>query len=154
MESPEVATGPDPQPRAYCVPRTVRRRGCLRTPSARVGAVLRSGQGGDGRRSGASFGARAGAVGATHSTGCRRPSRRGRRHPQHWLPSAVRMPFGRGTRPPVLAPVAAPGTALRGVWKRLIGVTEKASLRGLTAHHLERCETLVAARFPRTWKAW
>src|SRR5664280_1047341 len=71
MESPEVATGPDPQPRAYCVPRTVRRLGCLRTPSARVGAVLRSGQGGDGRRSGASFGARAGAVGATHSTGCR-----------------------------------------------------------------------------------
>jgi hypothetical protein len=54
----------------------------------------------------------------------------------------------------VLAEVACPTTALRGVWKRLIGVTEKASLRGLTAHHLERCETLVAARFPRTWKAW
>jgi len=35
------------------------------------GAVLRSGQGGDGRRSGASFGARAGTAGGTHNTGCR-----------------------------------------------------------------------------------
>ncbi len=47
----------------------------------------------------ASFGARAGAVGGTHSTGCR---------------ARFRMPFGRGRRPPVLAPVSAPATAQRG----------------------------------------
>src|ERR1035437_2260690 len=32
----------------YCVPRTVRRRECLRTASARVGAVLRCGHNADG----------------------------------------------------------------------------------------------------------
>jgi hypothetical protein len=45
----------------------------------------------DGRRSVASLGAGTGAVGGTHSTGCR---------------VRFRIPFGRGRRPPVLAPVA------------------------------------------------
>jgi hypothetical protein len=70
-----------------------------RAPAARVGAVRRSGQGGDGRRSGASFGARAGAAGGTHNTGCR---------------ARFRMLFGRRWRPPALAPVAAPQPGTSG----------------------------------------
>jgi hypothetical protein len=54
-------------------------------------AVRRSGHGGDGRRSGASFGA--------HPTGCG---------------AQFRLLFGRGRRPPVLAPVACPATSQRG----------------------------------------
>ena len=38
-----------------CVPRTARRRGCLRIASARVGACLRCGQGCGARRYGAAF---------------------------------------------------------------------------------------------------
>jgi hypothetical protein len=57
--------------RVRCVPRTARRRGCLRTSSARVGAVLRCGHAGDSRHSGALFGARPGAVAGSYGTGCR-----------------------------------------------------------------------------------
>jgi hypothetical protein len=60
-------------------------------------AVLRCGQDGDGRRSVASFRARAGAAGGTHNTGCR---------------ARFGMLFGRRWRPPALAPVAAPLPAL------------------------------------------
>ena len=64
-----------------CVPRTARRRGNLWTASARVGAVLRYGQDGDVRRSGALFGAPARVLDRWH--GC------GRRQPQHWLTIAI-----------------------------------------------------------------
>jgi len=45
--------------------------GLLRAASDRVGAILCCGHDSDSRRSGALFGARAGALGDTHSIGCR-----------------------------------------------------------------------------------
>jgi hypothetical protein len=77
------------------------------------GAVLSGGQGGDGGRSGAPFGDRAGAAGGTHNTGCG---------------ARFRMLFGRRWRAPALGPVAAPlsqpgtsGTRTRAV----AGITER-----------------------------
>jgi hypothetical protein len=76
------------------------------------GAVLRCGHDGDGRRSGALLGARAGVV--DRRLGC------GRRHGQLWLPSAVLFALRPGQAASVLAPVAAPGTALSGHLSRRI----------------------------------
>src|SRR5664280_2047876 len=62
-------------------------------------AVLGFGHDGDGRRSGASFGARAGTAGGTHNTGYR---------------ARLRMLFDRRWRHPALAPVDAPRSTHRG----------------------------------------
>jgi hypothetical protein len=71
------------------------RQACLPLASARVGAVLRCGQDGDDRRSGALFCARAGVVGGSHGTGC---------------PVQLCVLCGQRRGPSVLAPVACAPT--------------------------------------------
>jgi hypothetical protein len=72
----------------------------LRTASARVGAVLHSTHGGNGRRYGASF--------CSRSETRDRRLRCVRRHPQHRLPSAVLNALRSAGAACVVAPVAAP----------------------------------------------
>jgi hypothetical protein len=78
-----------------------------RTASARVGADMGCGQDGNGRRSGALFGARPGEL--DRRLGC------GRRHPQHRLPRAALYALQSGQAASVLAPVAAPGNGTSGL---------------------------------------
>jgi hypothetical protein len=90
----------------------------------RTRRCLRCGQDGGGRRSGALFGARAGALD--------RRLGRDRRHPQHRLPSAVLYVFRSGTPASVLVPVACAqahvGWSSPRVWqghKRLCAIMAK-----------------------------
>ena len=75
----------------------------LTAPALALPTCLHCGHDGDERRSGASFGVRAGAL--DRRLGC------GRRHPQHRLPSAVPSALQSAQAAAVLAPVAAPAMA-------------------------------------------